>query len=126
MAELAWEPAVHAAQIGVEVKDGVVSLAGEVSSYAEMWNAEQAAQRVSGVMALAVELTVKLTEFDKRTDADIAGSAENALSWASALPAGTVKVLLDGGWTPCRATWAGNTSARTRPPACAICRGSRA
>lgn len=32
MAELKWEPAVHAAQIGVEVKDGVVTLAGEVSS----------------------------------------------------------------------------------------------
>lgn len=98
MAELAWEPAVHATQIGVEVTDGVVTLAGEVNSYAEKWNAEQAAQRVSGVMALAVELKVKLTEFSHRTDADIARSAENVLSWASALPADAVKVLVDGGW----------------------------
>jgi osmotically-inducible protein OsmY len=67
-AELQWEPAVHAAQIGVEVKDGVVTLAGEVSRYAEKWNAERAAQRVHGVKALAVEMTVKLGEFGHRSD----------------------------------------------------------
>ena len=49
IAELSWEPSVNAAQIGVEVKDGIVTLAGHVSSYAEKWNAERAAQRVSGV-----------------------------------------------------------------------------
>ena len=59
MAELKWEPAVHAAQIGVEVKDGVFTLAGEVSSYTEKLNAERAAQRVSGVKALAVEMEIK-------------------------------------------------------------------
>jgi osmotically-inducible protein OsmY len=98
MAELKWEPAVHAAQIGVEVKDGVVTLAGEVSSYGEKWNAERAAQRVNGVQALAVELEVKLSEFGKRTDTDIARSAETSLSWTSSLPLDTVKVLVEGGW----------------------------
>jgi osmotically-inducible protein OsmY len=98
MAELKWEPAVHAAQIGVEVKDGVVTLAGEVSSYGEKWNAECAAQRVSGVQALAVELEVKLSEFGKRTDADIARAAETALSWSTSIPANTVKVMIEAGW----------------------------
>ena len=98
IAELKWEPAVHAAQIGVEVKNGVVTLAGEVSSYTEKWNAERAAQRVSGVRALAVELQVKLSEFGKRTDADIAASARNILSWTSSLPVDAVKVLVEGGW----------------------------
>ena len=60
-AELEWEPSVHAARIGVEVKNGVVTLAGQVDSYWEKWNAERAAQRVSGVMALATELKVLLT-----------------------------------------------------------------
>ena len=55
--ELKWEPSVNATQIGVEVKDGVVTLAGHVDSYAEKWHAERAAQRVSGVKALAVEMT---------------------------------------------------------------------
>ena len=98
MAELKWEPAVHAAQIGVEVKDGVVTLAGEVSSYSEKWNAERAAQRVSGVKALAVEMKVKLSEFGKRTDADIAESAKNVLCWTTSLPEDAVKVLVEGGW----------------------------
>jgi osmotically-inducible protein OsmY len=98
MAELKWEPAVHAAQIGVEVKNGVVTLAGEVSSYTEKWNAQQAAQRVNGVKALAVEMKVKLSEFGKRTDADIAESAKNILGWSSSLPADAVKVLVEGGW----------------------------
>ncbi|EHR70248.1 putative periplasmic or secreted lipoprotein [Burkholderiales bacterium JOSHI_001] len=98
MEELKWEPAVHAAQIGVEAKDGVVTLAGEVSSFAEKWNAEQAAQRVHGVMALAVELTVKLSGLGQRTDSDIARSAENILAWTSSLPADAVKVLVQNGW----------------------------
>ena len=98
MAELKWEPAVHAAQIGVEVKNGVVTLAGEVSSYTEKLNAERAAQRVTGVRALAVEMTIKLSQFGKRTDADIAESAKNILGWTSSLPVDTVKVLVEGGW----------------------------
>jgi osmotically-inducible protein OsmY len=97
-AELQWEPAVHAAQIGVEVKDGVVTLAGEVSSYAEKWNAERAAQRVSGVKALAVDMKVKLSQFGKRTDADIARSAENILGWTSSIPVDAIKVMVEGGW----------------------------
>jgi len=98
MAELKWEPAVHAAQIGVEVKDGVVTLAGEVSSYTEKLNAERAAQRVHGVKALAVEMKVKLSQLGQRTDADIAESAKNILGWTSSLPADAVKVMVEGGW----------------------------
>jgi len=98
MSELKWEPAVQATQIGVEVKDGVVTLAGEVGSFGEKWNAEQAAQRVNGVQALTVELKVKLPDFGKRTDADIARSAEAALGWTSSIPAKTVKVMVEGGW----------------------------
>ncbi len=98
MAELDWEPAVAAAQIGVEVKDGVVTLAGEVGSYAEKLNAEHAAQRVTGVKALAVEMKVKILGLGKRTDADIADSAKTILNWTSSLPADSVKVMVESGW----------------------------
>ena len=98
MAELKWEPAVHAEQIGVEVKNGVVTLAGEVGSYAEKWHAERAAQRVGGVRALAVEMQVTLSEFGRRSDTDIAASATNILGWTGSLPEGAVKVLVEGGW----------------------------
>ena len=98
MAELAWEPAVHAEQIGVEVKNGVVTLAGDVGTYTEKWNAERAAQRVNGVKALAVEIKVQLAEFGRRTDTDIAESARNILAWTSSLPVDKVQVLVEGGW----------------------------
>ena len=97
-AELEWEPSVHAARIGVEVKDGVVTLAGQVDSYAEKWNAERAAQRVAGVKAMTTELKVHITGLSKRTDADIAEAAENVLEWTSSLPAGAIKVMVEGGW----------------------------
>src|SRR5579862_475587 len=83
IAELSWEPSVNAAHIGVEVADGIVTLAGHVGSYMEKLNAERATQRVAGVRALAVEMDVQLAETAGRTDADIARSAENALQWAS-------------------------------------------
>ena len=98
MAELKWEPAVHAEQIGVEVRNGVVTLAGEVASYTEKWNAERAAQRVQGVKALAIDMKVKLKESGKRTDTDIAEAAKNVLGWTTSLPADAVKVRVEGGW----------------------------
>ena len=96
--ELKWEPSVNATQIGVEVKDGIVTLAGHVDSYAEKWNAEKAAQRVSGVKALAVEMDVKLPGYSARTDADIARSAGQALSWTSYLPKDAIKIQVEKGF----------------------------
>src|SRR5271165_4508868 len=98
IAELTWEPSVNASQIGVEVKNGTVTLAGHVDSYAEKCQAERAAQRVSGVKGLAVEIDVKLQGLSKRTDADIARSAQNVLEWTSWLPTDAIKVKVENGW----------------------------
>lgn len=89
---------MHAEQIGVEVKDGIVTLAGHVDSFPAKWNAERAAQRVSGVKALAVEIDVKLAGSDQRNDADVARSCENVLLWTTYLPKDSVKVLVEDGW----------------------------
>jgi osmotically-inducible protein OsmY len=98
LAELGWEPSVNAAHIGVEVSDGVVTLAGHVANYAEKLNAERAAQRVAGVKALAVEMDVTLAGDSKRTDSDIARAAENVLQWTTYLPPGSIKVKVENGW----------------------------
>jgi osmotically-inducible protein OsmY len=98
IAELGWESAVNAAEIGVEVKDGIVTLAGRVGSFAEKWQAEQATQRVAGVKGLAVEMDVNLPGMNNRTDADIARSVENTLEWVSYLPKSGVKVMVEKGW----------------------------
>jgi osmotically-inducible protein OsmY len=97
MAELTWEPSVHAAQIGVEAKDGVVTLAGQVSSYHEKWNAESAAQRVAGVKALVVNMDVCLPALSQRSDEDIARAVENSLAWMAPEGMDQVQVLVERG-----------------------------
>jgi osmotically-inducible protein OsmY len=97
-AELSWEPSINAARIGVEVNQGVVTLSGLVETYAEKWEAERTAQRVAGVKALAVEISVALAGDSHRTDGEIALAAEHALSWTTYLPKDTVKVLVENGW----------------------------
>jgi len=96
--ELKWDPAVNATKIGVEVTNGVVTLAGEVDSYAEKWSAERAAQRVHGVAALAVEINVDLPGQSQRNDVDIAHSSDSVLHWMTNLPRDAIKVLVEGGW----------------------------
>jgi osmotically-inducible protein OsmY len=97
IAELNWEPSVNAAHIGVEVSHGVATLAGHVSSYAEKFNAERAAQRVAGVKALAVEMDVKLAGSSKRTDSDIANAAETALKSSTYFLPDCVKIKVENG-----------------------------
>src|SRR3954453_2927052 len=92
--ELKWEPSVDAAHVGVSVKDGVVTLSGHVSSYAEKYAAERAAKRVYGVRAVANELDVKLPADNRRTDEDIARDALNALRGHRFVPAEKVKVTV--------------------------------
>jgi len=98
IAELAWEPSVNAADIGVAVKGGVVTLSGHVESYSEKADAERATQRVAGVKALAVEMDVSLPVFSIRTDSDIAGAVENVLLWSSHFPQNAIKVMVENGW----------------------------
>lgn len=97
-AELRWDPAVHAAQIGVRAHDGVVTLTGEVGSHAEQWAAEVAARRVVGVRALVADMSVKRSALGLRTDADIAASAYHAISWTHGVPASAIQVMVDDGW----------------------------
>ena len=98
MAELAWDPAVEASRVGVEVEDGIVTLAGHIESYAEKWAAERAAQRVAGVKGVAVELDVVLPGSTRRTDADIAKAVTSALEWSIAVPRERIKVRVEDGW----------------------------
>jgi len=97
-AELAWDPAIRSQDISVKVKDGIVTLAGHVGSYAEKMDAERATLRVAGVKALAAEMDVKLGGDSTRQDVDIARSAKNVLEWTTYLPNDSVKVTVDGGW----------------------------
>jgi len=98
MTELKWEPTIRAAEIGVAVKDGVVTLSGDVDSYAKRWAAERAVKRVYGVKRLAEEIKVRLPDPYKRSDEDIAQSARIILEWNFWVPRDRVKVMVHDGW----------------------------
>jgi osmotically-inducible protein OsmY len=102
VSELAWDPAVKSTAIGVAVKDGVVTLTGHLETFAEKHAAARAVQRVSGVKALALELDVKLAPDHKRSDTDIATSAEYALKWNTTVPLDAIRVTVDHGWVTLR------------------------
>jgi osmotically-inducible protein OsmY len=96
--ELHWEPSVKAAAIGVSAEDGVITLTGSVDSYSEKLAARNAASRVFGVTAVADELKVRLPDYNRRTDEDIARSAANAIAWNAKIPADCVKAVVEDGW----------------------------
>ena len=94
--ELRWEPSIHAEQIGVSVKSGVVQLDGHVDSYFEKWAAESAVMRVTNAKAVASEIKVELPSSAIRSDEDIARIAMNHLEWNYSVP-DTVKVQVTDG-----------------------------
>jgi osmotically-inducible protein OsmY len=96
--ELKWDARVRPNEIGVVVKDGVVTLTGWVDSYTKKWAAEEAAQRVRGVKAVANDIEVRLPSSAERTDADIAAAAVRSLEWDAFVPTDRLKVTVSKGW----------------------------
>jgi osmotically-inducible protein OsmY len=98
LAELKWEPRVLPNEIGVAVKDGVVTLTGWVDSYTKRWAAEDAAHRVRGVKAVANDIEVRLSRTDEKTDTDLAAAAVRALEWDAFVPIEKLDVTVSKGW----------------------------
>jgi len=96
--ELKWDTRVQPNEIGVMVKDGVVTLTGWVDSYLKKMAAEEAAHRVRGVKAVANDIEVRLPGSAERTDADLAKAVLNALRWDAAIPTDKVDVTVSQGW----------------------------
>ncbi|WP_342239432.1 BON domain-containing protein [Inquilinus sp. OTU3971] len=95
--ELDYEPSIDAAEIGVAVRDGIVTLSGRVSNYAQKLAAAAAAQRVEGVKAVVQEIAVRLSGDEKISDEEIGKRAVAALEWHSTLPTGRVRVTVEHG-----------------------------
>ena len=95
---LGFEPSFDAADIGVSVDEGIVTLRGDVATYTAKSNAERVALRVYGVKAVANDITVRLPGEFERTDADIAQAAVNALQWNTMVPLKKVLVSVSRGW----------------------------
>lgn len=96
--ELDCEPILENSAIGVAVRNGVVTLTGKVDSFAKKLAAEKAAQRVTGVRAVAEEIMVEIPSLYQKTDAEIAEAAINALTWDITVPDDKIHVKVEHGW----------------------------
>lgn len=104
MAEIKWDPElrdVHS-QIGVSVKNGVVTLSGLVDTYKKKLAVERAAQRVQGVKVVASDVDVRLAHANKKTDTQIAEAIKNALIWSTPVNEDRIDIKVDEGWVTLR------------------------
>ena len=96
--ELRWDPQVNEAEIGVSVKDGVVTLTGFVPTFAQKYAAEKVVERVAGVRAVAEDLLVRPPDGFVHNDTDIAHAVVKALSSDIEVPADKVMATVQRGW----------------------------
>jgi osmotically-inducible protein OsmY len=97
MEQLKWEPFLNASEIGVAVKNGVVTLTGLVDTYSKKVYAERAAKKVAGVKAIAEDIQVGVSPAYRKTDAEIAEAVINALKWHTQIPDEKLKVKVEDG-----------------------------
>jgi osmotically-inducible protein OsmY len=96
-AELEWEPSVDASSIGVSVIDGVVTLSGAVSTYAEKLAAERCALGIKGVRGVVENIEVRAIGIGGLKDDDIALRALQSLEWNTIVPDDAVRVKVERG-----------------------------
>jgi osmotically-inducible protein OsmY len=97
LSALDWDPSIDATDIGVTVDNGIVTLRGDVKTFAEKAAAERVTLRVYGVKGLANDVTVRVIAGSKRTDTEIAAAAVNALNWSAMVPKDHVTVTVTNG-----------------------------
>ena len=97
MDELKWEPYLNASDIGVSVKNGIVTLSGQVDTYSKKIAAEKAPKRVAGVKAVAEDIQVGVSPVYSKTDTEIAQAVLNALKWHSAVQEEKIKIKVENG-----------------------------
>jgi len=95
--ELAYEPIVDPAHIGVAVDQNIVTLTGHVGSYAQKLAALSAVRRVKGVHGIADAIEVRASSDAKTSDDEIAKRAINVLSWDSVVPGNAIQVTVRDG-----------------------------
>lgn len=95
---IAREPLLHATEISVTAKDGVVSLTGTVDSYLKKLEAETATKKVAGVQAVVENIEVKLSSAWNQTNEEIAHAVLSAFKTSLLVPDDKVKIEIEDGW----------------------------
>jgi osmotically-inducible protein OsmY len=89
--ELQYDPSVSGAHIAVSVKDGAVTLSGQVATLPQKLSANRSAMRMRGVSAVVDHVTVV---HPGNTDADLAETARRMLTWTVGVPDKDVTVTV--------------------------------
>lgn len=97
MDELKWDPFLNSSEIGVAVKNGIVTLSGQVETYSKKIFAERAVKRVAGVKAVAEDIHVGPSPVYNKTDTEIAQAVVNAFKWHTVIPEGKITVKVEDG-----------------------------
>ena len=98
LSELKYDPSIKVTEIGVLVKDGTVTLNGYATSFDEKLAAVHAVKRVAGVIAIADDIELHISDVNHRTDGEIAAAAAHKIAWATTIPTGTVEITVRNGW----------------------------
>lgn len=97
MEELEWEPYLNSSEIGVAVKNGVVTLSGTLNSFSKKIALEKAVKRVKGVRAIAEDVEVNVTPALSKTDSEIADAVLHTLKWQTTIPDEDIYVKVEDG-----------------------------
>ncbi len=97
MEEIKWAPFLKPSEIGVAVKNGIVTLSGQVDSYSKKMAAENAAKKVAGVKAIAEDIQIGVSHNSNKSDTEIAEAVFNALKWHSGVKENEIKIKVEEG-----------------------------
>jgi osmotically-inducible protein OsmY len=101
-AALDWEPSIDVSDVDMTVDGGIVTLRGDVGSYAEKQMAARVALSVYGVAGVANDLKVRLGREFEHSDTDVAQAAVHSLKWNTQVPSDRVTVVVSDGWVTLR------------------------
>ena len=96
--ELISDPDVVATDVGVAVKDGVVTLTGFVRSFRQRRTIEEDVKRVAGVMGVVNDIEVRLPIIHHRPDPEIARDAVDAIKSDLPFSWEKIKIIVADRW----------------------------
>lgn len=96
--ELRWDCSINDANIEVIVQSRVVTVTGQVTTFAEKCAAEEAARRVQGVKGIINKIEVNLPGKLRRTDKDIVLSCSCAIRGKYLIPRDAIRIDVCNGW----------------------------
>lgn len=93
--ELRCIPLLQSSEIGVAVKDGIVTLSDIVDTHSKKMEAGKATANVAGVKAVVPEIRIGISPYYKRTDAEIADAVIKALKLHTSIPDQRLKIKVE-------------------------------